>query len=305
MLDDEPAVEAAIRLTIGRTYRDLGELERAEPHLEESLDLHLLTYPRESEPVTTAMNELGKLYSAQDRPEEIIALWTEVLELKRNVFGESHQTTIISISNLGSIYREQRRYAEALPLHEEAHRLAVRYLPPDNEWRIVSTRHLASMYRDLERYAEADAALASAEGLTKDEAQHALYRGLLALREGDDERAAPALERAARLASEIAVERLKLEVARLRRERFGTSSERSARIDQLVYVTRPGHKGIVLGRGGETIKAVGQAARAELMEFMGRPVHLFLQVKLRENWLEERERYTEMGLDFRDGDPEG
>lgn len=154
--DDEPAVEAAIRLTIGRTYRDLGELDRAEPHLEESLDLHLLTYPRESEPVTTAMNELGKLYSAQDRPEETIALWTEVLELKRKVFGESHQTTIISISNLGSIYREQRRYAEALPLHEEAHRLAIRHLPPDNDWRIVSTRHLASMYRDLERYAEAE-----------------------------------------------------------------------------------------------------------------------------------------------------
>ncbi|MBV0891493.1 GTPase Era [Paracoccus sp. Z118] len=78
----------------------------------------------------------------------------------------------------------------------------------------------------------------------------------------------------------------------------------SARIDQIVYVTRPGHKGIVLGKGGETIKAVGQLARAELMEFMGRPVHLFLQVKLRENWLEERERYREMGLDFREGDPD-
>lgn len=88
-------------------------------------------------------------------------------------------------------------------------------------------------------------------------------------------------------------------------EAWAEQPDGSARIDQLVYVTRPGHKGIVLGKGGETIKAVGQAARAELMEFMGRPVHLFLQVKLRENWLEERERYTEMGLDFRDGDPEG
>ena len=58
----------------------------------------------------------------------------------------------------------------------------------------------------------------------------------------------------------------------------------------------------MLGKGGETIKAVGQAARAELMEFMGRPVHLFLQVKVRENWLDEAERYDEMGLDFRDGD---
>ncbi len=76
----------------------------------------------------------------------------------------------------------------------------------------------------------------------------------------------------------------------------------SARVDQIVYVARAGHKGIVLGKGGETIKAVGQAARAELEEFMGRRVHLFLQVKVRENWLDEAERYNEMGLDFRDGD---
>ncbi|MBR2656268.1 MAG: GTPase Era [Loktanella sp.] len=75
----------------------------------------------------------------------------------------------------------------------------------------------------------------------------------------------------------------------------------SARIDQLIYVARDGHKGIVLGKGGETIKAVSQAARAEIMEFVGRPVHLFLQVKVRPNWLEEKERYSEMGLDFKDG----
>lgn len=76
----------------------------------------------------------------------------------------------------------------------------------------------------------------------------------------------------------------------------------SARVDQIVYVSRQGHKGIVLGKGGETIKAVGQAARGELEEFMGRRVHLFLQVKVRENWQDEAERYGEIGLDFRDGD---
>jgi GTP-binding protein Era len=75
----------------------------------------------------------------------------------------------------------------------------------------------------------------------------------------------------------------------------------SARIDQVVYVARDGHKGILLGRKGETIKAVSQAARVELEEFLGRKVHLFLQVKVRPNWLEEAERYSEMGLDFRDG----
>jgi GTP-binding protein Era len=76
----------------------------------------------------------------------------------------------------------------------------------------------------------------------------------------------------------------------------------SVRIDQIVYVARDGHKGIALGPKGATIKAVGQAARAELKEFLGREVHLFLTVKVRPNWLEERERYGEMGLDFSDGD---
>lgn len=75
----------------------------------------------------------------------------------------------------------------------------------------------------------------------------------------------------------------------------------SARVDQVIYVARTGHKGIVLGKGGETVKAVGQAARAELEEFMGRRIHLFLQVRVRENWQNEAERYSEMGLDFRDG----
>jgi GTP-binding protein Era len=85
-------------------------------------------------------------------------------------------------------------------------------------------------------------------------------------------------------------------------ERWEEKPDGSARIDQIIYVSRDGHKGIVLGKGGETIKAISTAARAEMAEFMGRPIHLFLQVKLRENWQEEAERYTEMGLDFKDGD---
>ena len=75
----------------------------------------------------------------------------------------------------------------------------------------------------------------------------------------------------------------------------------SARIDQVIYVARDGHKGIILGKKGETIKGVSQAARVELEEFLDRRVHLFLQVKVRPNWLEEAERYSEMGLEFKDG----
>ncbi|MBT8457039.1 MAG: GTPase Era [Alphaproteobacteria bacterium] len=76
----------------------------------------------------------------------------------------------------------------------------------------------------------------------------------------------------------------------------------SVRIDQVIYVARDGHKGILLGKKGETIKAVSQAARAEIEEFLGRKVHLFLQVKVRPGWLDEAERYSEIGLDFRDGE---
>ncbi|QYX58248.1 GTPase Era [Roseovarius sp. SCSIO 43702] len=84
-------------------------------------------------------------------------------------------------------------------------------------------------------------------------------------------------------------------------ENWEEREDGSARIDQVIYVTRDGHKGIVLGRKGETMKAVGRAAREELEEFLGRRVHLFTQVKVRPGWLDEAERYSEMGLEFKDG----
>ena len=85
-------------------------------------------------------------------------------------------------------------------------------------------------------------------------------------------------------------------------ESWDERKDGSARIDQVIYVVRDGHKGIVLGHKGETIKAVSKAAREELCDFLGRPVHLFLQVKVRPGWLDEAERYSQMGLDFKDGD---
>jgi GTP-binding protein Era len=84
-------------------------------------------------------------------------------------------------------------------------------------------------------------------------------------------------------------------------ENWEEREDGSARIDQKVYVARDGHKGIILGKKGETIKAVSKSAREELEEFIGRKVHLFLQVKVRPGWLEEAERYSQMGLEFKDG----
>jgi GTP-binding protein Era len=76
----------------------------------------------------------------------------------------------------------------------------------------------------------------------------------------------------------------------------------SARIDQVIYVAREGHKGIVLGRKGESVKAIGAAARAEIAAALGRPAHLFLTVRVRPDWERERERYAAIGLDFPEGE---
>jgi GTPase len=85
-------------------------------------------------------------------------------------------------------------------------------------------------------------------------------------------------------------------------EKWEDKPDGTTRIDQIIYVARDGHKGIILGNKGETIKSIGQSARAEISEFLDRTVHLFLQVKVRPNWLDEPERYSEMGLEFKDGD---
>jgi len=70
------------------------------------------------------------------------------------------------------------------------------------------------------------------------------------------------------------------------------------KISQVIYIQREAHKKIVIGKGGQTIKAISTAARTELSEMFGRPVHLFLFVKVRENWIDDPERYREMGLEF-------
>ena len=72
----------------------------------------------------------------------------------------------------------------------------------------------------------------------------------------------------------------------------------SVRIEQTIFVERESQRKIVLGKGGQTIKAIGQAARKEIAEIAEAPVHLFLFVKVRENWGDDPERYREMGLEF-------
>jgi GTP-binding protein Era len=81
-------------------------------------------------------------------------------------------------------------------------------------------------------------------------------------------------------------------------EKWEERNDGSVKIDQVIYVQRDGQKAIVLGKGGATIKKIGELARVEMEEMFDRRVHLFLFVKVSENWAEERDHYREMGLEF-------
>ncbi len=72
----------------------------------------------------------------------------------------------------------------------------------------------------------------------------------------------------------------------------------SVRIEQTIFVERESQRSIVLGKGGQTIRSIGQAARMEIAEAADAVVHLFLHVKVRENWADDPARYREMGLEF-------
>ncbi len=72
----------------------------------------------------------------------------------------------------------------------------------------------------------------------------------------------------------------------------------SVRVEQTIYVARESQRKIVLGKGGQTIKAISEAARREIAEISETSVHLFLFVKVREAWSEDPERYREVGLEF-------
>ena len=81
-------------------------------------------------------------------------------------------------------------------------------------------------------------------------------------------------------------------------ETWKTLRDKSVRVEQVIFVERDSQKSIVLGKGGQTIKKISQASRAELTEIAGVPVHLFLFVKVREGWDRDPERYRNMGLEF-------
>ena len=107
------------------------------------------------------------------------------------------------------------------------------------------------------------------------------------------------------LASEVTREQLYLQLhaelpyaSAIETEQYKEREDGSVEIHQQILVERPTQRAIVLGKGGARIKEIGARARAELSNIMGRPVHLYLHVKVKPGWDDERDIYREMGLDW-------
>jgi GTP-binding protein Era len=107
------------------------------------------------------------------------------------------------------------------------------------------------------------------------------------------------------LAAEITREKIYLRVheelpyaAAVETTAFTEAKKGAVRIEQTIYVERESQRPIVLGKGGQTLKWIGENARKDLTEILDRPVHLFLTVKVKENWSDTREFYAGVGLDF-------
>ena len=107
------------------------------------------------------------------------------------------------------------------------------------------------------------------------------------------------------LAAEITREKLYLKLhqelpyqSTVETESWTERKDGSVRIEQTIYVERDSQKKIVLGKSGQSIKAIGEASRRELAEIIEKKVHLFLFVKVREGWGDDPERYRQMGLEF-------
>ena len=111
----------------------------------------------------------------------------------------------------------------------------------------------------------------------------------------------PLRQLAAEMTREKLFERLHQELpyaATVETERWTDQEDGSVRIEQTIFVERDSQKKIVIGKGGATIKAISMAARKEIAELAETPVHLFLFVKVRENWADDPERYRAMGMEF-------
>jgi len=153
---NEPMVEASIRDTLGWTYRMLGEIRAAEPHLERSLQMRQEQLGQEHPETLNSMGRLGWVYCDQGRYGEAEQLWAKKLGISRHVLGDEHTITLGSMNDLAIAYIDLGRYDEAEQLFSKALQTAHKVLGEQHQTTLFIMGNLGSVYNNQGRYDEAE-----------------------------------------------------------------------------------------------------------------------------------------------------
>ncbi len=152
---DEPAVEAALRTTIGTSYDKLGEFEVARPHLERALELRRIHDGERAEPTLEALRRVASVWAELGRTEDARAQYGLVLAIAREEYGAEHRSTLTTMNDLAIVLRRTGDRDEARKLLEEAVAADVRVLGRDHADTLVAQNNLALLLRDQGRFGEA------------------------------------------------------------------------------------------------------------------------------------------------------
>ncbi|MBL8751004.1 MAG: tetratricopeptide repeat protein [Planctomycetes bacterium] len=155
----DPAVEIALRITIGTSYERLGEHEVARRHFARALDLAREKLGPRSEPVLKSMRGLGSSLTRLGRNEDAIALYREALLLAREILGPEHQGTLATANDLATVLAAAGRLAEARALRTETLPVETRVLGEDASNTLTARNNLALLDQKNGRFAEAEQGL--------------------------------------------------------------------------------------------------------------------------------------------------
>ncbi|MDP6582150.1 MAG: serine/threonine-protein kinase, partial [Vicinamibacterales bacterium] len=142
---DQPEISAAVEDTIGRTYRDLGEYDRAEPLLRSALETRQQILGADDPDVAQSLNALGELLLYQGDYEAAEPLWREALDLRRTLFGDTHPDVAEMLSNLAIVHQIRGDYAAAEAMNRDALAVLREALGDEHEDVATSLNNLANV----------------------------------------------------------------------------------------------------------------------------------------------------------------
>ena len=153
---EQPVVEAAIRLTIGNTYKDLGLYPNAQRQMERALDLRRRALGTENPETLSAMDDLAVAYSHEGKYTQAEPLLRKVLEVYTRVLGPENLNTLQAMNNLATLYEDEGKDAQTEPLLRKVLQVTVRVLGAEHPHTLATMSNLAGLYRHEGKYAEAE-----------------------------------------------------------------------------------------------------------------------------------------------------